>query len=42
MFFESDSFIYENIPFYGILGGILSVFFLIFTIYWVISELFID
>jgi len=28
MFFESDSFIYENIPFYGILGGILSVFFL--------------
>lgn len=42
MFFNNDSFIYDNIPLYGILGGIFAVFFVSFSIYWSINELFLE
>ncbi len=32
---------YSDIPFYGILGGILFVFFVAFSLYWTIEELFL-
>ncbi len=32
---------YSDVPFYGILGGILFVFFIAFSLYWTIDELFL-